>query len=256
MDQLDAAAFGLKLQKTMMPGTKLGCPHCGHDGTKGTTKSPHEPYGFNYLSDDVVCRDVQGYDESGRLRISDDFQCEGSHGVNPRIECRSCWQTFPIPEGLSWITSEPPAWTPEEMGATGRRREAGGKAAGKAADKLTRGLTALVREALEELEEARAAQLGSFQAKLSADVAGLREEFAAQRAMEAQQGSLSDRVGSLDGLIQALQGRLATQADAIRRLHATVEEQTKRREDLLAAARKLQEIAGVTGPSEPLPEGL
>jgi len=27
-------------------------------------------------------------------------------------------------------------------------------------------------------------------------------------------------------------------------------------EDLLAAARKLQEIAGVTGPSEPLPEGL
>jgi hypothetical protein len=190
------------------------------------------------------------------LQLSSDFQCEGSHGVNPRIECRSCWQTFPIPEGLSWITPKPSAWKPEEMGATGRRGKAGGAAAGNAADKLTRGLTALVREAFEELEEARAAQFVSFQERLSGDFAGLREEFAAQRAMEAQQSSLHDRVVSLDGLVQALQGRLAAQADAIRRLHATVEEQTKRREDLLAAARKLQEIAGVTGPSEPLPEGL
>ncbi len=234
-----------------MPGTKLGCPHCGHDGTKENTKSSLESYGFNYLADDVVCRDVRGYDESGRLQISSDFQCEGSSGVNPRIECRSCWQTFSVPEGLSLIVAaEPAAGTRDEIHAVG------GEATGNAADKITRGLTALLRSTLEDLEESRAVQLASFRTEFSADLAGLREEFAAVRALEAQQSSLDDRVGSLDGGVQALQERLSAQADAIRRLHATVEEQTKRRDDLLSAARKLQEIAGAIGPSEPLPEGL
>jgi chromosome segregation ATPase len=160
------------------------------------------------------------------LQLSSDFQCEGSRGVNPRIECRSCWQTFPVPEGLLWMVAA------EQAAGT------------------------------------------SIEAKFSGDVAGLREQTAsltaieqllapkvtateaAQRALEAQQNSLNDRVGSLDGLVQALQGRLVTQADAIRDLHATVEDQAKHRADLLSAARKLQEIAGVIEPSKPLPEGL
>jgi chromosome segregation ATPase len=209
------------------------------------------------------------------LQLSSDFQCEGSRGVNPRIECRSCWQTFPVPEGLLWmVAAEQAAGTTEEKDEAGHAGEAGSEAAGTAADKITRGLTVLLRQILEELEGARAAQLASIEAKFSGDVAGLREQTAsltaieqllapkvtateaAQRALEAQQNSLNDRVGSLDGLVQALQGRLVTQADAIRDLHATVEDQAKHRADLLSAARKLQEIAGVIEPSKPLPEGL
>ena len=287
-----------------MPGTKLACPHCDHDGSKETTKSPLESYGFNYLADDVVCRDVRGYDDSGRLQLSSDFQCEGSRGVNPRIECRSCWQTFPVPEGLLWmVAAEQPAGTPEEKDEAGPGGEAGGEAAGSAADKITRGLTVLLRQVLDELEGPRAAQIAAIEARFSGDVAGLREQTASltaieqllapkvtateaaqraleegslalaeaqgklqqqldeqaerfEKALEALQNSLNDRAGSLDGLVQALQGRLATQADAIRGLHATVEDQAKHRADLLSAARRLQEIAGVIEPSKPLPEEL
>src|SRR5512141_3033421 len=90
---------------------KLICPHCGHDGTSETTKPPLGSRGFNFLADDVVCREVRGYDENGRLRLSGDARCEGGGGANARIECRSCWQAFPMPEGLQWEVT--PEFSPE-----------------------------------------------------------------------------------------------------------------------------------------------
>jgi hypothetical protein len=50
----------------------LICPHCGHDGTLETTKPHLGSRGFNFLADDVVCREVNGYEENGRLLLSGD----------------------------------------------------------------------------------------------------------------------------------------------------------------------------------------
>jgi archaellum component FlaC len=91
----------------MVPEPKLVCPLCGHDGTAATATSSLECYGFNYLEDDVVCREVQGVDEQGRLRLGDQLRAGPSPGGNPRIECRSCWQTFPLPEGLGAMMDQP-----------------------------------------------------------------------------------------------------------------------------------------------------
>jgi hypothetical protein len=87
---------------------RLICPHCGHDGTSATAKAPIRSAGFYYLADEVVCRDVCGVEDSGRLVLASEFQCVGARGVNARIECRSCWQTFPVPESTPWIAAPTP----------------------------------------------------------------------------------------------------------------------------------------------------
>ncbi len=331
-----------------MSGTTLVCPHCSHDGTKETSKSPLESYGFNYLADDVVCREVLGYDESGRLRLSSDFQCEGLRGINGRIECRSCWQTFPVPEGLVWtVAAEQPAASPEAAGAPSPAEVGAGTGIRAAADNITQGLTALLREAVEKLDGLRSGQIAALEARvaeisplteevtrLREDVASLRAQAASISAMEqlaapkvtaleaaqqaleesqprlweqmsslaatcsdlqrklAEQADAASRLGEqteqqrqssqsqLSSLLErmkdfsgevarlaatctqlaegqeAFQKRLAAQANVIRTLHAAADEQAKRREELLAAARRLQEMAGVIEQAKPLPEEL
>ncbi|HSB14569.1 MAG TPA: hypothetical protein VLE22_08920 [Bryobacteraceae bacterium] len=80
-----------------MSDQKLVCPHCGHDGSAESAKSPLESFGFNYLEDDVVSREVRGFDADGKLLIDREPRATGARGMNPRIECRSCWQTFTLP---------------------------------------------------------------------------------------------------------------------------------------------------------------
>ena len=88
-------------KEAVVTANKLVCPHCGHDGTVETSKPPLGSFGFNYLAEGTVCREVRGFDAAGRLLLSGDFRCEGSVGANARIECRSCWRTFAVPEDAS-----------------------------------------------------------------------------------------------------------------------------------------------------------
>jgi len=88
---------------------RLVCPHCGHNGTPGTATSSLACYGFNYLGDVVVCREIHGFDAGGRLRLGGEARSGGGQGGNARIECRYCWQTFPLPEGVEPMLDEPQA---------------------------------------------------------------------------------------------------------------------------------------------------
>jgi hypothetical protein len=182
---------------------KLVCPHCGHDGTPETTKPPLGSRGFNFLADDVVCREVKGYEENGRLRLSGDVRCEGGGGANARIECRSCWQAFPLPEGLQWEVA--PEAPPEPSAAPA---EPAAPAVGAefltAAGRLTQNLAVLLHEAVEELHRPTADALSAVQAGLT-DV---------RRAME-EVPQLRQETGSLAEGLQSLRGRMATIETAV-----------------------------------------
>ena len=56
--------------------------------------------GFNYLAEGLISREVSGYDEAGSLRLSTEHRWQPMQGANTRLECRACWHTFPLPEGL------------------------------------------------------------------------------------------------------------------------------------------------------------
>ena len=153
---------------------KLICPHCGHDGVSETTKPPLGSRGFNFLADDVVCREVKGYEENGRLRLSGDARCEGAGGANPRIECRACWQAFPMPEGLQWEVApgglagavrrpRPSTRTPPPPPAA----PAAGAAFLSAAGRITENLAVLLRETVEELQRPAAETLSAVQSGLT-----------------------------------------------------------------------------------------
>jgi hypothetical protein len=182
---------------------KLICPHCGHDGVSETTKPPLGSRGFNFLADDVVCREVKGYEENGRLRLSGDAKCEGVGGTNPRIECRACWQAFPMPEGLQWeVTPEVPQ---EPFTASAPPEEpAAGAAFLSAAGRITENLAVLLRETVEELQRPTAETLSSLQSGLT-DVCLAMEEVPRLRR----------EIGALAQDVQSLHGRMATIETAI-----------------------------------------
>jgi hypothetical protein len=176
-------------------GNKLVCPHCGHDGTPETSKPPLGSFGFNYLAEGIVCREVRGMDGAGRLMLSGDFRCEGSPAASARIECRSCWRTFPVPEGVAL------APTPESSGLpvdAGEANPAATASVEGAAEAIGRNLIAILRASVEESARTAGAQIAKVEAgltgvartveglqPLAAEVAGLREGAAA--AAEAQE---------------------------------------------------------------------
>lgn len=211
---------------------KLVCPHCGHDGTQETARPPLGSCGFNYLADDVVCREVRGHDEGGQLRLSSDFKCQGSRGTNPRLECRSCWQTFPVPEGVLWdVCAEPPPETPATPETFQEQAAAeAGNGVVNAANGITRNLTVLIRSALEEVDRGRAARIVTMEAgiaslaRIAEGIAPLRESLAA----------LLPQVASLAEVQPLLQTRLAALETA---LGAQAEGQAQSVADLAASLR-------------------
>jgi uncharacterized protein YlxW (UPF0749 family) len=181
---------------------KLVCPHCGHDGTPETTKPPLGSRGFNFLADDVVCREVKGFEENGRLRLSGDVRCEGGGGANARIECRSCWQAFPLPEGQRWevapeaapVAPAAPAVDAEFVTAAGR---------------ITQNLAVLLHEAVEEVRRPTADGLAAVQAGLT-DVRRTMEEVPQLRQ---EAGSLAEGVQSLRGRMASIESAMGAQAE-------------------------------------------
>jgi len=231
----------------------LVCPHCGHDGTPETARPPLGSCGFNYLADDVVCREVQGHDESGRLRLSSDFKCQGSRGTNPRLECRSCWQTFPVPEGVLWdVSAEQPPETPApaETVQGQAAAEAGDSVAGAASD-ITRNLAILIRSALEEVDRGRAERIASMEAgiaslaRITEGIAPLHEDLAALLPQVASLGEvqplLQTRLAALETAVSAQAENQSEHAGQLRSLSALHEDVCRKLDDQLKIIADLGE---------------
>lgn len=201
---------------------KLICPHCGHDGTSETNKPPLGSRGFNFLADDVVCREVKGYEENGRLQLSGDARCEGAGGANPRIECRSCWQAFPMPEGLQWEVA--PEAPPEPSTASAQvaldavpappAAPPAGPAFLSAAGRIAENLALLLRETVEELQRPAAETLSAVQADLT-DVCRAMEEVPALRQ---ETGALAEGLQSLRGRMATIETAIGAQAEDLPRI--------------------------------------
>ena len=197
---------------------KLVCPHCGHDGTPETSRPPLGSWGFNFLTDDVVCRDVEGYEENGRLRVAANAKCAGGGVTNPRIECRSCWLVFRLPESAQWEVS--PAVAPAETPASPAVSAAGPEAIG-AAGRIAENLALLLRQAVEELRQPAADSFSAIQAGLADvhrvldELPRLREEAARARQ---ETGSLAENVQSLRGRMGAIETAMGSQAEDLPRV--------------------------------------
>ncbi len=192
---------------------KLICPHCGHDGVSETTKPPLGSRGFNFLADDVVCREVKGYEENGRLRLSGDARCEGGGGANPRIECRSCWQAFPVPEGLQWEVA--PEVSPEPSAASApEAAPIAGAAFLSAAGRITENLALLLRETVEELQRPAAEALSTVQSDLT-DVRLALEEVPQLRQ---ETGAVAEELLSLRGRMATIETAVGAQAEDLPRV--------------------------------------
>jgi len=169
--------------------------------------------GFNFLMDDVVCREVNGYEENGTLRLSGDAKCEGGGGANPRIECRSCWQAFPIPEGLQWEVA--PGVAPERSAAAQATPDAppaapaAGSAFLSAAGHITENLVLLLHETVEELQRPTAETLSTVQSGL-ADLNHAMEEVPRLRQ---ETGALAESQQSLLGRMATIETAVGAQAE-------------------------------------------
>jgi hypothetical protein len=212
-----------------VPSNRVICPHCGHDGTMETSRPPLGSYGFNYLAEGVVCREVRGFDENGRLRLSGDFKCEGSQATNARIECRSCWKTFPVPEGLLWAVVPEQLADPTEGPVAEPAQAEGPEGIHAAAGAISRSLVSVLRSMVHEVEQASAVQI----ARLDGDLAKQREQAAAEaavqeqwrsrttevetalRAQEAGQKEIADRAGALAAQQEEIQRKVENRALAI-----------------------------------------
>jgi len=202
-----------------VPETRLTCPHCGHDGTRETATSPLKSYGFNYLQDDVVSRDVQGYDDAGKLQLSPSFKCAGAPGTNPRIECRNCWQTFPPPPDMEWVVStEAPAGADEEPVAfeVGELRNV--------AERVTETLVQVLSSAVKEAQQRTAEDLRRLEATV-ASLAGVTEEIPSLRS---ELGTLRQQTDSLVEAERQLSFRMARMEARLNGLDAVSREDFRR----------------------------
>ena len=233
-----------------MSSYKLVCPHCGHDGTPETAKPPLGSCGFNYLADDVVCREVRASEEGGRLRLSSDFTCQGSRGTNPRLECRSCWQTFAVPEGVQWAIA--PEAPPE---APGRPREQAPPGDGDefvaAANEITKNLAVLIRCAIEDMERVRAGRIDGLEAsivgltRITEGIAPVAEALAALRAQVVSQGEMEPfveaKLSALETFLRAQAESQSRQSEQLRNLSALQEDVSLRIEDQAKVVAGLEE---------------
>jgi hypothetical protein len=209
-----------------VPTSKLSCPHCGHDGTPETSRPPLGSYGFNYLAEGIVCREVRGFDDTGRLMLSGDFKCEGPQGTGARIECRSCWRTFPVPEGLTWTAVAEEAAQEVRIPAAGAEPPAPGMSATEsAAEAISRNLMAILHAMKRQLEGINSGQFARLEATLTVltgavdeipslktDLAGLRAEAAEQSRTVA---GLGDRIEQLRQEVAGKEAAVVARADSL-----------------------------------------
>jgi hypothetical protein len=174
----------------------------------------------------VVCREVKGYEENGRLRLSGDVRCEGGGGANARIECRSCWQAFPLPEGLQWEVApetapEPPAAAAEPAAPTVAAELL------TAAGRIAENLAVLLHEAVEELHRPTAEAVSTLQAGLT-DVGRAMEEVPQLRQETASLAEDLPRVWeqlrNLAGVQAEIPGKLDEQGRALAELRGSCTE--------------------------------
>jgi hypothetical protein len=82
---------------------RLICPHCGHNGKRGTGKKAgsHQGSGFRYLEDIVNHRHV-GEIEDGILKIDSYYETGDGYddGEDARILCYNCLEEFSLPKDL------------------------------------------------------------------------------------------------------------------------------------------------------------
>ncbi|MCL6544357.1 MAG: hypothetical protein K6T61_03950 [Bryobacteraceae bacterium] len=227
---------------------KLVCPHCGHDGTPDTARTALGSYGFNYLADDVVCRDVEFDSETGRVRLSAGIKAGGA-GANPRLECRACWQTFPAPEGIEFeIAPAPPTALPENQPSSTSREE--GEAVPPPAEalserfrRLAEGLSDFVRVCADEALSGVAQRLESMELRaekwdgLAEAVAELRSQ-AAERAQQAL--TLTEELQSVRARLASIESALAAQAESVPQLADQLREMAARQEGAEARAGELR----------------
>ncbi len=192
-----------------MTANKLVCPHCGHDGTVETSKPPLGSFGFNYLAEGTVCREVRGFDAAGRLLLSGDFRCEGAVGANARIECRSCWRTFAVPEDFLPGPMSGAGAVPDATAAQGEPGEAAG--AEGAAEAISRNLLAILKASVEEAGRISAGQV----AKLAATVSELAQAVESLQPLAAEVPALREQISAVAQAQEQTAQRLAEQAQAI-----------------------------------------
>jgi hypothetical protein len=230
-------------------------------------------FGFNLLMEGLVSRDVSGFDEAGRPRLSAESTWQPSEGASGRLECRACWHTFPLPEGLQGpaTTGEialPPVapahpstsleakvagltQVVEELRALGGASPSPPQASEEASRRSV--LPAKVeRDLLDKIEELREAIV-----RQAADTREREEalETANRQSAEAR-GWLAEVIARLEVEQKATRQRLDGQADVIRGLHAAAQEQKARQQQVQAAMQRLEELVAALGRAGQLPTDL
>ncbi len=217
--------------------TRLVCPKCGHDGTPETSRPPLGSYGFNYLAEGVVSREVRGYDGTGRLRLSGDVRCEASQATNARIECRSCWRTFPVPEGLPWATAPEDAAGRSGASATLHGPMPGGTGGPElAAETISQGSASILRNTLVDAQSATALRI----AKLELSVASLAQAVRDTPSLKAEVAALRDETASL---LRAQEQTAQAAVTPGRAVAGVVEQVAQLRETIVRLAAEAKERA-------------
>jgi hypothetical protein len=246
------AILRLEGQEAFVPSNRLTCPHCGHDGTLETSKPPLQSYGFNYLADGIVCREVGGQDESGRLKLSGDFKCEGPQAANARIECRSCWQTFAVPEGLVWSSSvDQPAEASTPVATSSAATSSEHTKA--AAETIAQNLVLLLRHGMQQLERSNAGEVARLEASIAGvaqigqEIPALRTELAGLRgdAVEAEQ-QLRARIAETEAALRLHQESQPKFLEGLNVLRSLQEDSLRKIEEQAAAFTSQREAADQT----------
>jgi hypothetical protein len=249
-------------KEAVLLSKKVVCPQCGHDGTPETSRPPLQSFGFNYLADSTVCREASGYDDNGKLRLSAEFKCDGAQEINARLECRSCWQTFPVPEDLPGTVIAEQTAQPIEAGASPSPAAGWGAedAALPAADQIAKGVVVVLRKGMQDLQEAFAGEIVRLEAAL-ADVARtaqevmpLREDLGRLRSeanswLEAQQ-QLHTRTGACEAAILAQHEALPQVWERLRVVTGMQEEILRKTDEQAGAVASLYEQTGQLKESE------
>jgi len=292
-----------RIEEDLMSSRGLSCPHCGHDGTRDERVPQPESYGFVHLTEELVSREVRGFDETGRLLLSLPLNGEVAQRAGVQILCRSCGRTFSTPEDLNWVEVPDEASPETQSEATSPELVQGGSGGtAAAAESIAGNLVAILQAVRQELEGVSASQFVKLEATRAAldrtvnEVHSVRADLRTETVeRERREAALGDQIGELQqqssqqvadatarihdlaGTLQAekeasgqlasvvaqlkegqdaLLHRLEAQAEVIRTLHAAAQEQMTRREELRAAAHRLEEIAGGLAHVEPLPDQL
>ncbi len=220
-----------------MPISKLTCPHCSHDGTAETSRPPLGSHGFNYLAEGTICREVQGVDDAGKLVLSGDARCEAPQGSGARIECRSCWRTFAVPEGLAWdLAPRPDSKEPAPPAPQAAPAPAAAAGQEEVVQDISRNLLALLRTMRQELESATAARLAGLETGLAA-LPGVAQQIA---ALQSDLAGLRAESAGQDRRLSALSEQYAE----VRQQLSQQEAAAQARADSLAAALESQREAG------------